>query len=637
MCGICGFNWEDERLIKAMAGVMQHRGPDSEGFYVNKVSLGHRRLSIIDLSERGSQPMCNRDKSAWIIYNGEVYNFSEIREKLKKKGHIFHSESDTEVIIAAYYEYGKDCVKHFNGMFAFCIYDLKKNILFLARDRIGVKPLYYYHSHKEGKFIFASEIKALLEHDIKRIPNNQAIADYLTFQNIMDNKTFMKDIWLLEPGKYIIYDLKKKRLESKAYWELNLGSGAARPAKNAEEYVHMFRDAFKESVRRHMISDVPVGAYVSGGFDSGSVTAQASELVREKKKSFRLDTFTARFKEGGFYDETKCSRALARKYNAKAHEVTIGPSDFLKSVNKFVYHLDEPRAGFPAIAAYHVAQEASKHVTVVLTGHGGDEFFAGYPVYKSFYIKSLIKKNPLNIFRALGMFKLSEMPRAAYYLVFPFFQKETKHGFFIIFNERQRKRLFSQGFFDGLNGYEPVQSLTKHYHKDYDAIQNLQALYIKAYLPSMLIVEDKISMAHSIEGRIPFCDNDMVSLSMMAPLDVKLHNKTLKYLIKEGMREKLPGIYYSQPKKGFPTPLSLWLRKELKQYTYSLLLSERTAARKIFNQDYVKKLLDRHCSRKSDGLLDLVNAARIWDLINIELWFRLFIDKEKKMLKEVRS
>ncbi|MBW2990855.1 asparagine synthase (glutamine-hydrolyzing) [Candidatus Woesearchaeota archaeon] len=642
MCGICGFNWEDKALVKKMAKAIAHRGPDSEGYYVNKISLGHKRLKIIDLSAKASQPMHNKNQTTWIVYNGEVYNFKEIRKKLEKKGYKFKSASDTEVVLYAYQAWGAKCLEMFNGMFAFCIYDLKKKKLILARDRIGIKPLYYYYNKKKKKFIFASEIKAILQHKIKRQANKRAIVDYLTFQNIMDDKTFFSGIRLLLPGKYMVFDLKKQKLEIKTFWDIDFKK--PRKSRPPADYLRSFRKIFKDSVERHMISDVPVGAYASGGFDSGSVSVMASKLMHAKStkknksppKKKRLNMFTAKFREKGFYDETPCSRALAKRYNAKMHEINVTPKDFLAGINRFIYHLDEPRAGLPAIAAFFVAKKAAEKVTVVLTGHGGDELFAGYPVYKSFYLKSLLGKNIFNVFKAPGLFELSEIPRAAYYLFFPFFQRETRHGFFIIFDEYKRKRLFHSEFYKEIKRYAPAETEERYYKKTQDSVQNLQALYLKAYLPSMLIVEDKVSMAHSIEGRIPFCDNELVDFSLSTPLEIKLHNKTLKYIVKQGMKDMLPNIYYKQPKKGFPTPLSLWLRKELKQYAYNLLLGKRAVSRKVFNPEYVKALLDTHCARKTDTLLDLVNAARIWCLINVELWFRIFIDQDKEILKQVR-
>src|SRR3989344_7821498 len=292
MCGIVGFNWTDEELLRRMCSVIAHRGPDGEGFYFdNKISLGHRRLSIIDLSERGKQPMCNEDGTIWITFNGEIYNFQELRKELEKKGHKFKSNTDTEIIIHSYEEYGIDCLQKFNGMFAFCIYDKNKDLMFVVRDFFGIKPVYYYF--KDNKFIFASEIKAIIEDkSIKREPNNKAIIEYLTFQNCLDEKTFFKDIFLLLPGEYLIYNNKK--LERVKYYKEEYNY------KSNPDVINNFLQLFENSIKNHLISDVPVGAYTSSGFDSSSVTYFASKYNKN------MHTFTGKFKEAGYYDETIC-------------------------------------------------------------------------------------------------------------------------------------------------------------------------------------------------------------------------------------------------------------------------------------------------------------------------------------------
>ncbi len=622
MCGITGFyGLENKELLRRMSKVITHRGPDGKGYFTDgKVSLAHRRLSIIDL-ESGQQPMFNEDESVVITFNGEIYNFKELRKKLEGK-HQFKTKCDTEVIIHAYEEYGFDCVKHLNGMFAFAIWDKNKKILFLARDRLGIKPLYYYYDNE--KFLFSSEIKSILQDDsIKREVNEEALIDYFTFQNIVDEKTLFKGIKTLLPGNYLVVD--EKGLSTHQYWDASYKKEFLKnknSKNNYKEYLRKFSSVFKESMQRHLISDVPLGTYLSGGFDSGSVTTLASELNKEQ-----LKTFTGTFKEGGKYDETKCSREVAKKSGAEIHEALIEPKHFIKYMEKIVYHLDEPKVGIPAISQYMVSKLVSEHVKVVLTGHAGDELFAGYPVYKVAYLKDLIKKNPLNIFKALSLFKLSEIPRSLYFIVFPFFDKEVREGVFIMFNERQRKKLFNPKFYAKYKKYSPVSTIDKYVQgKNLTYTDKVQHLYLKTYLPSLLVIEDKMGMAHSIEARTPLCDNELVEYATSISMKYKLHNNELKYIIKESMKSKLPSVLYSQPKKGFPTPFSLWVRGELKDYLYDLLLGERARARDVFNMDYVKSLLDKHCNIKRDTLFDLVNAARIWSLVNIELWFRLFID-----------
>ncbi len=632
MCGISGwYGPSDKKLLRRMTSLLDHRGPDGEGFFVDKkVSLGHKRLSIIDL-KTGQQPMYNDDKSIVVVFNGEIYNYKEIRKELEKKYH-FKTKSDTEVIIRAYEEYGPECVQKFNGMFAFAIWDVKKNILFLARDRVGIKPLYYYQDQgKTKRFMFASEVKAFLaDETFPRVLNRQALAEYLTFQNIMDDKTFFEGVKMLLPGHYLLVQDGKLLIEQ--YWDASYKKSSE---QDVSEYYNNFRTLFSESVQRHMISDVPLGSYLSGGFDSGSVATMAAKLVARsgKKKNGKIETFTGRFNEGGVYDESSCSRAVAEKTGAVMHEVTITPQDFLSHIEEIIYHLDEPKVGIPAISQYMVSQLVSEHVKVVLTGHAGDELFAGYPVYKASYFKDLMRRNPLNAYKFFTLFRWSEMPRAAYFLFFPLFDQEVKHGLFIMFNQRQRRKLLTKHFYESLPQKSTVSVLRKYQRKDVASLADkAQYLYLKTYLPSLLVVEDKMGMAHSIEARTPFCDNELVEFANSVPMKFKLHNHELKHLIKQSMKQDLPSILYHQPKKGFPTPFSLWIRKDLKEYVYSILLSERVKNRGIFNHSYVKKLLDEHCSRSTDGLRDLVNAARIWSLLNIELWCRLFIDGDYRRL-----
>jgi len=627
MCGISGwYGPKDMKLLREMTSFLDHRGPDGEGFFADKkVSLGHKRLSIIDL-KTGQQPIYNDDKSMVIIFNGEIYNYREIRKDLEKK-YTFKTKSDTEVILRAYEEYGPECAQKLNGMFAFAIWDAKKDTLFLARDRVGIKPLYYYQADDRGakRFLFASEIKAFLaDTNFPRKLNRQAVAEYLTFQNLMDEKTFFEGVKMLLPGHYIL--VQNGVVSIKQYWD---ASYLKSKKQDISEYYTDFNSIFSASVQRHMISDVPLGSYLSGGFDSGSVATMAAMKTKGK-----IETFTGKFAEGGKYDESDCSRAVAAKTNAIMHEVTISPQDFLNYIEKIIYHLDEPKVGIPAISQYMVSKLVSEHVTVVLTGHAGDELFAGYPVYKASYFKDLVKKNPFRALKFFSFFKWSEMPRAAYFMFFPLFDPEVKHGLFILFNRRQRQQLLSKEFYESLAQKNTVAVLRKLQRKDIvSETDKIQYLYLKTYLPSLLVVEDKMGMAHSIEARTPFCDNEMVDFANSIPIKFKLYNHELKQMVKKSMKPYLPSILYEQPKKGFPTPFSLWIRGDLKKYIYSVLLDEKTTKRGIFNPRYVKKLLDHHCQRNKDGLQDLVNAARIWSLLNIELWCRIFVDGEYRNIK----
>lgn len=609
MCGIVGFNWKDDKLVKKMADLIKHRGPDDDGFYSDEhISLGNRRLAIIDL-KTGKQPIYSKDNTQVITYNGEVYNFAELKSKLERKGHTFYTHTDTEVILHLYQTYGKQSVKMLNGMFAFAIWDSKKKELFIARDRMGVKPLYYYW--KDGKFIFASEIKAILAYSIHRAPNLDAISEYLTFENILDNKTFFQGVKTLLPGHYL--RLKGKKLLHGKYWDVQF---------NYQKHTHEhllgeFRRILRESVKRHLISDVPLGCYLSGGFDSATVTTMASELVKGK-----VETFTGAFDAGAKYDERHCSRAVVHKTGAVMHEVVIKQEDFEKDMEKIIYHLDEPRVGIPTFSQYHVSKLVSEHVKVVLTGHGGDELFAGYAVFKALHHREQLKKSKRHLVRLfkdllVGKNRLNML----YYLLMPYVNPEVQYGLIIVFSEKEKKNLLTHEFLKKtrFTADEAIAAVLKG--KKFTDSERLQYLYLKTYLPSLFVVEDKVGMAHSIEARVPLCDNEMVEFALSIPLEQKLNHHALKAIVKEAMRPKLPSVLYHQEKKGFPTPLGPWLQKDLKNYFKKILLSKKCLQRKIFNEAYIRKLVDKS---------DFLSCNKLWCLLNVELWFRVFMDKETR-------
>ena len=609
MCGIVGFNWKDEPLLKNMLKVTRHRGPDDQGTFQSKnISLGHNRLSIIDLSKKGKNPIWNENKTICVLHNGEIYNFKELKKELIKKGHKFKTKTDTEVILKGYEEYKEKILEKLNGMFAFVIYNKKTNELFIARDRLGIKPLYYHYENK--KLIFASEIKAILQNkEIKRIPNPEAITEYLSFQNILDEKTFFKGINILLPGNYLT--LKNNKLEIKEYWKPEFKY----KKRTYKELIKEFQKTFNDSVKRHMISDVPVGTYLSGGFDSGSVTTIASKETKKK-----LNTFTCKFDIKGEFDETPCARAVAKQVQANNYEVEVNKEDFLKNIETTLYHLDEPRVGIPIISQYHLSQLVSQHVKVVLTGHSGDELFAGYPVFQSKLYKRQLK-NPFNIFKVFfKVLKDKKRLNLAYYLLLPLIYPEIQHGIAIIFPEKEKNKLLTNSFKNKTKHYSPNKSVNKVLRGNkLNEIEKLQYLYLKTYLPGLFIAEDKMGMAHSIEARIPLCDKEMIDFALSIPIRQKLRNNELKATIKNGMRNIIPNILYKQEKRGFPTPLGPWLNQGLKRYFAKILLSRQALERNIYKKEYVKKLLKK---------TDFWSANKLWSLLNIELWHRIFIDNQ---------
>lgn len=622
MCGIVGIYYFDDKtkvdksILSSMNYKIKHRGPDSEGYFLEKnVGLANRRLSIIDI-KTGDQPIFNEDGSIAIVYNGELYNFHDIKNELEKKGHIFKTKSDTETIVHAYEEYGTDCLKMFNGMFAFAIWDKNKKQLFIARDRLGIKPLYYYLDGE--KFIFSSEIKAIVKNpEVKARINPEALSDFLMYQNILDDKTFFMDIKKLLPGEFCV--CTKKGMKTSKYWDVKF----TRSKHESEYFEKEYCRIVEKSVTEHLLSDVPLGSYLSGGFDSTTVATFATRNTKKK-----LNTFTGYFDDGKKYSEINTARDVAKRINSKMYSVKITPKDFISNIKDIVYHLDEPTTGTGSFPQYMVSKLVSEHVTVVLTGHGGDELFAGYQVFKSMYYKEQIKKNPLNIFKILYAVKPSEFAKVMYYMFYPILiDPAVKYGIFIMFNKKEQKKMLSEDFYSDLEKYDPlsvVEKMTRN--KRFTDFERTQYLYIKTYLPTLFILEDKVGMAHSIEARTPICGNKVVDFALTIPTEEKMKNDMLKSVTKRAMKDILPESVYKQPKMGFPTPLAKWFKGPLKKFAYDTLLSKKTKNRNIFNEDYIRKLLDDNSRSPTDNLYDYVRANKIFSLITIELWFQVFID-----------
>ncbi|MBN1645717.1 asparagine synthase (glutamine-hydrolyzing), partial [Candidatus Woesearchaeota archaeon] len=574
--------------------------------------------------EKGRNPLWNAKKDKLIIYNGETYNFQEIRQKLLKKGYKFKSRTDTEVILLGYEEWGVKILEMLNGMFAFCIYDLKNKDLFIARDRLGIKPLYYYFKKSsnpsgKSKFIFASEIKAILrDSSVKRVPNKQAVAEYLTFQNILDDKTFFEGIKMLEPGHYLKFSLKGRRATPVIikYWDFTFKYKERSNSQVKEEFLHIIHD----SVKRHMISDVEVGTYLSGGFDSGTVTTIASMESKNK-----LNTFTCKFDVKGEFDETSCSREVAQKAGANIHELKITRKDFIETIEKMVYHMDEPRIGIPVISMYNLSRFVSKKVKVVMTGHGGDELFAGYPVFQAKAYKDEMKKNPARIPKIIyTVLKDKKRMNIMYYLFLPVIFRQINSGIITVFLDKDMKKAFTRRFNDETRNYDSQEVIAKvlagnKKSKNYSEIEKVQYLYLRTYLPSLFLAEDKMGMAASIEARFPICDKEMIDFALSVPIEQKLTGGELKYVMKESMRGILPDVVYQQEKRGFPTPLGEWLEKGLDKYFEEILLSDRCINRGIFKKQYMEKLLKK---------TDFWNVNKLWCLLNIEIWYRLYIDNQ---------
>jgi len=640
MCGICGqinLNNEsvDENLLKSMTSCLSHRGPDDEGIYLKKnVGLGHRRLSIIDLSPLAHQPMSNEDGTIWIVYNGEIYNFPELREDLIKRGHVFRSRSDTETIIHLYEEYGAECLKHIRGMFAFAIWDEKEKSLFLARDRIGKKPLYYRHS--QNTFVFASEIKSILQDkSFLRKPDHAAIHHYLTYQYVPSPWTAFEGIKKLPPAHYLV--LKNGQAEIKRYWKLSYlpkhnphsppfskgGKGGFERALKKE-----IIERLKEAVKIRLISDVPLGAFLSGGIDSSTVVAMMSGIMNEPVKTFSIG-----FKEDT-YNELRYARMVAEKYKTDHTEFIVEPKA-IDIIDKLVWHYNEPFADSSAIPTYYVSKLAREHVTVILNGDGGDENFAGYGRYIANEVSSAIHRLfPTSIAKALLPFVMA-MPHGTdpnnfFWRLKRFLQEyikspEMRNAHWLChFSTEMKSELYADGFLSQFSGIDSFELLLDKY-KEAEAESFLdKTLYtdVMMYLPDDLLVKvDVASMANSLEARSPFLDHEFMEFVAKIPSELKLRGKTTKYILKEALKGILPDEVIFRQKMGFGVPIDHWFRNDLREMAYDTLLSDRAVQRGYFKKEAVKKILDEHTSGKWNW------HNHIWNLLMLELWHRMFIDK----------
>ena len=588
------------------------------------LALGHRRLAVIDLSAKAHQPMSDRSKSIWITYNGEVYNFKDLRVELEKAGYAFFSNSDTEVIINSYKQWGIDCIKKFNGMFAFALWDNERNRLFLARDRYGVKPFYYYF--KKGIFIFASEIKSILQSSQVEVEVDlEALNEYFTFQNIFTDRTLFKDIKLLPPGSFIELDLsseQKNALQINKYWDYTFTTEGFRlsQAEAAEELSRLFAQA----VTRQLVSDVPVGSYLSGGMDTGSITAIANKYFG------RISTFTCGFDlssasglELGF-DEREHAEFLANLLKTEHYEVVLHAGDMEQVMPELIWHVEDLRMG-QSYPNYYAARLAGKFVKVVLSGAGGDELFGGYPWR---YYRGI---NPKDMNDYLTKY-------------YDYWQR--------LVADNDKERLFNHGVYQQTKDYSTFEvfcsvfdqsKLIPRTNEDYIA----KSMYfeIKTFLHGLFVVEDKISMAHSLETRVPFLDNDLVDLALKIPVTFKLSNldqvvtmdedelgKVRRYyqttrdgkkVLRQAMLELIPQEILERGKQGFSAPDASWFRGESIEYIKQLLLDPKARLYDYLNPDYVQKRLEEHISGKFNHRLF------IWSLLSFEWWLREFVEGKR--------
>ena len=610
MCGIAGIlgSRADDSIVPRMIDVIRHRGPDSQGYYISpEVRIGHCRLAINDLSEHAGQPFRTRDNSVAVAVNGEIYNYAAIRSALIAKGYCFASNSDCEVVLHAYLDQDLDFVSDLNGMFAIALWDGRKKTLFLIRDRLGIKTLYY--TQTRDRFLFASELKALASCDEVDLSTDiQAVGEYLVFENYFGAKTLNKAVKMVEPGQIVQIQSQNLSLQQRFFWQPDLPEADERACTALSERYLAILEA---SVDRHLISDVPVGCYLSSGIDSPSVAYWAS-----KKLNGRLKTYTGHFGIDGFYDEAEGARRIAEQFGCTNERVDICPADFVEHIENVIYHLDEPRVGMGSFSQYMVAMRASRDVKVILTGHGGDELYAGYPVFKAIHGRQ-------NILKLLLSSSPREMMFFVYFSLFPMMRRGLRYFLPNIFSEKSLKTVLTEDFHTELMQRTNIMKEPERLRAESSSpYEHLFLTYLKFYLPALFVVEDKISMAFSLESRTPLCDNEMLEFALRVPLSMKLEGYELKHIPRSAMRGKLPEFVYTLPKRGFPTPLRIWFRKELKNFIRNFILDNFSELDTIFRRPAVEQMISSYQDALITTPYDEIRAHRLWMLLNLIIYFK---------------
>ncbi len=634
MCGITGAIWTDpekaldQDTLRRMTEVLRHRGPDDEGSYIAEfqlrpprqtlsgVALGHRRLAIVDLAG-GKQPLSNEDGSVWVVFNGEIYNFRQLRKRLEGAGHRFRTQSDTETIVHLYEDEGPGLLEYLNGMFALAIWDTQRGQLLLARDRLGQKPLVY--RHEPGRLLFASELKSLLQvPGVPREIDPQSLDEYLTYQYVPHPRTIFRGFAKLPPGHYAVY--RDDRLEVRPYWQVDFNTEEDRPAG---EYAKELRRRLTTSVELRLQSEVPLGAFLSGGVDSTIVVGLMRQLVGEPVRTFSI----------GFpvpeYDETRYARIAAEKFETVHEEFQVKP-DALAVLPKLVWHYDEPFADSSAVPTWYVSQLTRRHVTVALSGDGGDELFAGYPRYRAVWLAGWFDRLPAVVRRLVAgrwWQRLPASPRQKSLVrrwkrfVEVLGQPADRRylDWIAIFNEARRGELYTDDFVARLPRLDPLEFLAGALNSSRrrDPVTATSLADLVTYLPCDLMTKvDIASMAHGLECRQPFLDHRVVELAARMPLGLKFRRGRGKRILLEAFADLLPAPIRRRPKMGFGVPLDHWFRNELRDFAREVLLDPQTLGRGYFRPEAVTGLLEDHQRGRFD------HSSRLWALLILELWQR---------------
>jgi len=627
MCGIAGFVdlWnegeglareERPQLVQSMCDVIRHRGPDDEGFFVTEgVALGMRRLSIIDVAG-GHQPISGEDSKVTIVFNGEIYNYLQIKPQLVARGHKFKTDSDTEAIVHAYEEYGPSCVQHLRGMFGLAIWDAGARQLFLARDRVGKKPLYYTVT-PAGTLVFGSELKSLLQHpDVKREVDLDALDAYLTLGYVPDPQSIFRGIKKLPPGCYLTFS--ESGLQIASYWDFDFSEVGK---KDEAEYVEELRALLDESVRIRLMSEVPLGAFLSGGIDSSTIVALMAQNISQPVKTFSIG-----FHEDS-YNELEYARLTARKYGTDHHEFFVTP-EICDIVDELTWHFDEPFADSSAIPTYMVSKLARDHVTVILSGDGGDELFAGYTRYAIDRRRNAFSYMPGVVRKGMMQPLSSALPHGALGRNFIYNVSLDPIDRYLdsvsIFTQLQKRSLYSDHFTSHLTN---VDAVSQSFHalaaqvKTGSPVDRLLYLDSKTYLPGDIMTKvDRMSMAVSLEARAPLLDHKLIDFVTRIPSGMKLMGNETKHILKRAVTGLVPDEILNRPKQGFGVPVQEWINQQLRDRMRDTLSDTRTRQRGYVNTQYLDVLLDEHARGRRD------HSSRLWALLMLELWHRRFVD-----------
>lgn len=618
MCGISGIlndtgREQSQAVIRKMIQVLRHRGPDGQGIYTDEeITLGHVRLSIIDV-EGSRQPLANEDESVWVSFNGEIYNYREIREKLIARGHTFRTQGDTEILVHLYEEYGEEMVHSLQGMFAFAIWDKKQKKLLLVRDRMGIKPLYYFQNG--DLFIFASEPKAILQHPaVQASPNPESIWHYLTYRSVPSPYTLFKNIQKLSPGHFLT--VTSAGVREKGYWDIPLAAKSEKPrvGGDEEQWIQAAEALLLQSVKRRLISDVPLGAFLSGGVDSSLIVAMMSKITQAPVKTYSV----------GFRDfpssELVYAASIARLYKTEHHELVLEAEEFMKHLEKLTWMRDSPLSERSDIPLYLLAAEARKTVKVLLSGEGSDELFAGYPKYAVDCYSPWFALIPSSLLCWIGD-RLPARGRRLEIALRSFSERRKADRWaqwFSPFTRMEKIRL--------MNSVQNFKNPTSRFLKTNTLYENLdEMLYAdcKIWLPENLLERgDRMTMAASVEGRVPFLDHEVVEFAFRMPHALKIRGRQRKWLIKQVARKYLPPENIYRKKVGFEVPLADWFRGKLKEMCYDRICRKDGLPGQLFSEDQLRQILDDHCTLKKDNFL------KIWTLLGLSVWYDQFCGKQ---------